>query len=198
MRAKRPLISRIAGWLGVDRNPLRRRTDRIESALRIALVLVFLSCGPLLALWAGNATHVSGLREVRSERGWQHVKAVVTKAGPLATSPYGAMTTTWVPGRWRTHSGRIGTGLIPTAAGTPVGSVVGVWLNRAGRVTGQQPLTAGLVLLRVVLAEIVTLLAAGLTAFLVAVWIRWLLNRRRLAHWAIEWSLVGPRWTTRR
>src|SRR5215470_7686523 len=87
-RVKRPLISRIAGWLGMDRNPLRRRTDRIESALRILLVLAFLTFGPLLAVWVGKAAHVGGMREVRSDRGWQHVNAVVTKAVPLATSPY--------------------------------------------------------------------------------------------------------------
>ena len=49
----------------MDRNPLRRRTDRIESALRIALVLAFLTFGPLLTVWVGQATHVSGMREVR-------------------------------------------------------------------------------------------------------------------------------------
>jgi hypothetical protein len=49
-----------------------------------------------------------------------------------------------------------------------------------------------------VVAEIVTLIGAGVAAFLAAAWIHWLLNRRRLARWAIEWSLVGPRWTTRR
>jgi uncharacterized iron-regulated membrane protein len=28
--------------------------------------------------------------------------------------------------------------------------------------------------------------------------IRWQLNRRRLASWAMEWAAFGPRWTTLR
>jgi hypothetical protein len=183
----------------VDGNPLRRRTDRIESAIRIALVLAFLVGGPLLAVSVGRVTHASGLREVRSERAWQQVDAVVTKpAPPRSASPYGAMATTWVPGRWTVPSGQVRTGLVPATAGTPAGAVIAVWLDRAGRVTGQQPLTSGLVVLRVVIAEIFTLIGAGFAAFLLAAGVRWLLNRRRLACWAIEWSLVGPRWTMRR
>jgi hypothetical protein len=193
----RPLIWRIVRWLGVDGNPLRRRTDRIESAIRIALVLAFLVGGPLLSVTVGRATSASGLREVQSERAWRRVDAVLTKPAPPSTSPYGAMATTWVPGRWKV-SGQVKTGFVPTVAGAPAGAVVTVWLNRAGRVTGQQPVTAGLVLLRVVLAEIFTLIGTGFAALLIAAGTRWLLNRRRLARWAIEWSLVGPRWTTRR
>jgi hypothetical protein len=194
----RPIIWRIVRWLGADGNPLRRRTDRIESAIRIALVLAFLIGGPLLAVTVGRATNASGMREVRSERTWRQVSAVLTRSAPQSTSPYGAITTIWVPGRWNVAPGKVRTGFVPTAAGTPAGAVVTIWLDRAGRVTGQQPVTAGIVLLRVVVAEIFALIGAGFAAFLVAVGTRWLLNRRRLARWANEWSLVGPRWTSRR
>lgn len=182
----------------MDRNPLRRRTDRIESAIRIVLVLAFLVGGPMLAAAVGRVTDASGLRQVRAERAWRQVDAVLTKPAPQSTSPYGAMATTWVPGRWHVAPGRVRTGFVPTVAGTPAGAEVTVWLDRNGRVTGQAPLTAGVVLLRVVVAEILTLIGAGFAAFIVAVGVRWLLNRRRLARWAIEWSMVGPRWTMRR
>lgn len=194
----RPFIWRIVRWLGVDRNPLRRPTDRIESAIRIALVLAFLAGGPVLAVTVGRATSASGLAEVRSERAWQRVDAVVIKPAPPSATPYGTVATTWVPGRWEVAPGRVRTGFVPAAAGTPAGAVITVWLDRAGRVTGQQPLTPGVVLLRVVVAEILALIGAGFAAFVLAGGVRWLLNRRRLARWATEWSMVGPRWTTRR
>lgn len=194
----RPLIWRIVRWLGVDGNPLRRRTDRIESAIRIVLVLAFLVGGPLLAVTVGRVTDANGLRQVRSERSWRQVDAVLTRSVPQSTSPYGAMATTWVQGRWKVAPGQVRTGLVPAVAGAQAGAVVTVWLDRAGRVTGQAPVTTGDVLLRVVVAEILTLIGAGFAAFLIAVGVRWLFNRRRLARWAIEWSMVGPRWTTRR
>jgi len=194
----RPLIWRIAGWLGMDGNPLRRRMDRIESAVRVALVLAFLVGGPLLAVSAGRLIDASGLRQVTSERAWRQENAVVTRSVSTGHGPYGAMTQIWAPGRWRLASGKIRTGFVPTMVGTQVGAVVSVWLDQAGRVTGRPPLTTGLVLLRVVITEICSLAAAGLGLLLVAVWVRWLLNRRRLALWAIEWAMVGPRWTTRR
>ena len=54
MRAASPLAGRLACWLGTDGNPLRRRTDRIESALRLLLVLAFVAASPLLAGLAGR------------------------------------------------------------------------------------------------------------------------------------------------
>lgn len=198
MRSMRLLIWQIVRWLGVDRNPLRRPTDRIESVIRIALVLAFLVGGPLLAVTVGRATSAIGMAEVRSERAWRQVDAVLIKPAPQPASPYGEMATTWVPGRWEAARGQVRTGFVPVTAGTPAGAVVTVWLDRTGRVTGQQPLTAGVVLLRVVVAEIFSLVGAGFAALVLAVGARWLLNRRRLARWAIEWSMVGPRWTTRR
>ncbi len=161
-------------------------------------MLAFLVCGPILAVAVGHATNASGLREVRSERSWREVDAVLTRPAPQSTNPYGAMATRWVPGRWKVAPGQVRTGLVPAAAGTPAGTVITVWLNGAGRVTNQSPVTPGLVLMRVVLAEIFTLIGAGLVAFAVAGCARVLLNHRRLARWAIEWSMVGPRWTTRR
>jgi hypothetical protein len=43
---------------------------------------------------------------------------------------------------------------------------------------------------------VVFLLASVL--FAVGLVIHWLMERRRLAAWAAEWAVFGPRWTTRR
>jgi hypothetical protein len=41
-------------------------------------------------------------------------------------------------------------------------------------------------------------LCAATTALLICCWLgRLALDRRRLAKWASEWSLTGPRWTSR-
>jgi len=162
-------------------------------------VLAFLIGGPLLAISAGRLTDSSGLAQVKAERSWHAVNAVLARSAPRAYTAYAATQTYWEPARWRLASGQTRTGLVPAAPGTPAGTLVTIWLNRAGQVTGHQPpLTPGLVVVRVAIAVIVTLAGAAIAALLLGLWFRWLLNRRRLARWAIEWALVGPRWTTRR
>jgi hypothetical protein len=69
---KRMRRSRTLGW---DRNPLRRRTDRIEAAMVAALIGVFLICAPVLAAvashWIGSAT----VPEQTIEAAWRLVPA---------------------------------------------------------------------------------------------------------------------------
>lgn len=33
-------LARCARWLGLDRNPLRRRTDQLEAAIRLTMVIL--------------------------------------------------------------------------------------------------------------------------------------------------------------
>ena len=59
------MAPRIARRLGLDRNPLRRRADKIAALLAALLVAVFLIGAPMVSAaaigWAG-----------RSEAAWQH------------------------------------------------------------------------------------------------------------------------------
>jgi hypothetical protein len=52
-------LTRPTRTLGLDRNPLRRATDRAEAWIRVGLVAVFLAAGPVAILgagrWAGHA-----------------------------------------------------------------------------------------------------------------------------------------------
>jgi hypothetical protein len=52
-------FTRLGRAIGLDRNPLRRATDRTEAWIRAGLVAVFLIAGPMTALaaghWAGQA-----------------------------------------------------------------------------------------------------------------------------------------------
>lgn len=46
--------ARLARALGLDRNPLRRASDRAEAWIRIGLLAVFLIAGPIVAIGAGG------------------------------------------------------------------------------------------------------------------------------------------------
>ena len=58
MSGIRKRVQRLACWLGLDGNPLRRRIDRLATVLAALLLLVFLVGAPLLAIgaygWAGR------------------------------------------------------------------------------------------------------------------------------------------------
>jgi hypothetical protein len=54
-------IARLASALGLDSNPLRRASDRVEAWLRVGLVAIFLIVGPLAALEAGHWAHHAGI-----------------------------------------------------------------------------------------------------------------------------------------
>jgi hypothetical protein len=194
----RLLIRRIAGWLGADGNPLRRRSDRFEGAVRLTLVLAFVIAAPMLAPAVGKLTDVSGMREVHAEQSWRQVDAIVVRSAPQQFDGYGAAATVWLRGRWQAPSGAIRYGLVPTQAGAQKGTAVPIWVDRRGQITGRHPLTADLVTLRVVVLEMLTLLGLA-AAMLVLAWlVRWMLDRRRMAYWGIEWTYFGPRWTSRR
>ena len=75
--ASRPLTMLIA--MG---NPLRRRSDRIESLLMFALVMAFLAAAPGLCWWAGRSSYLADVRAREWER--THVFEVTASlVGPV-------------------------------------------------------------------------------------------------------------------
>jgi hypothetical protein len=188
---------RLARRLGLDANPLRRRTDRIATCLAAQLLLVFLVGAPLLAIaafgWAGRA----GAAEQRAEHSWRQVPAVLLKSvqvpDPFATGLFGY---TWVPARWIAPDGQARSGKIPVVEAMAAGRQVRIWVDAAGRLT-DAPLSSRAVVARSASAAAIAT-AALLVVLAVLAWAgRKLLDRRRLADWELGWSVVGPKWTRR-
>ena len=161
-------------------------------------MIAFLVAAPLMAPWVGHLASVAGMRQVRQERSWQQVNAVLTHSAPHQSYGYGALTTYWVPARWTAPSGTVRSGEVPARAGMPAGTKIEVWVDGAGRVMGHQPVTTDAVRVRTVLSEYVTVAGLGIILLLLAGLITIMLNRRRMTYWAMEWACFGPRWTTRR
>ena len=188
---------RVVRRLGLDSNPLRRRTDRIAGCLGAGLLIGFLAGAPLLTLgavhWAGQA----GAAEQRAQRTWHQVEAVLLRSAPapaaLANGLYGG---TWVPARWTAPDGRSRNGEIDVTTGLAKGQTLPIWVDPAGLPTGP-PLTHRAVVARTVLAAaLAPIVLAIVLGFLAGVG-RWVIDRRRLAGWDAAWATVGPHWTTR-
>jgi hypothetical protein len=188
----------MAGWIAADGNPLRRRVDKVEAAVRVMLLVAFLVLAPLLAPVAGHLATADGMRQVRQERSWREVRAVLLRSAPQDSYGYGSTASFWVPARWTAPDGTARSGLVPARAGIAAGGSERIWVNQAGQVTGRQPMTAQLVSFRAMLVKLGT--AAGLLVLALALMsmLRAMLDRRRMTCWAIEWASFGPRWSARR
>jgi hypothetical protein len=185
---------RLARRLGLDGNPLRRRTDKIAACLAALLVAVFLAGAPLLSVaaigWAGRA----GAAGQRAERSWHQVPAVLLQAAPARAGE--VLSYSLVPARWSAPGGRVRTGQIPVSTGLAAGRTVPLWVDAAGSPTGP-PLSHWAVLTRVAAAATGATAALGIALLCLACAGRWILDRRRIAGWEAGWAAVGPQWAKR-
>jgi hypothetical protein len=180
---------RLARRLGLDGNPLRRRTDKIAACLAALLLAVFLIGAPLLSVaaigWAGRA----GAAELRAERSWRQTPAVLLPDTPAAGQILGHSRG---PARLTPSGNPERTGQIPVSTGLSVGRpMVPLWLAPAGSRARPGLSHRGLVANEAAAALVATVALS--IALLSLAWAgRWLLDRRRLAGWEAEWAVVGP------
>ena len=185
----------LARRLGLDHNPLRRRTDKIAAGLAAALMAVFLVGAPVLAAvtvgWVGRATAA----EQQAGRSWRQVPAVLEQAAvvPAAVESLGQ---SWVRARWIAPDGRSHAGQIPVRGALPAGRTVPLWVDAAGSRTGPPP-ARHVALARQAAASVIAVVTLGIVLLCLAGAGRWVLDRRRLAEWETGWAAVGPQWTRR-
>lgn len=185
---------RLTRRLGRERNPLRRRSDLIEAWIAPVAIAAFLVLGPLLAATAGAWVRADNAATRHAQLSWQHVPAVLLAAapGPMMSDNGANSWVDWTPARW-TVEGRLRIGKIPAVAGTPAGSTVPVWLDRAGNVR-LPAMTPAQTEHRVIGAESMALAAVAMLLAGLALVSRRVLDRQRLAAWEAAWLVVGPQW----
>jgi hypothetical protein len=189
-------LARLLRGRRLDRNPLRRGSDRAETVVLGALLAAFLAAAPFAAHAAGSWAHASAVRDAQAQRASLHqVTATLLGAAPVL-SGYGLASDFAVEARWRAPDGRVRTGELLVTATAAAGHSTRIWVDRAGRLTG--PLSRDQVTGRVQLA--VGVAVGGLAVLLiVAAWlVREGIDRRRMAAWDADWLANGPRWSPRR
>src|SRR6516225_5405730 len=184
--------SRLARTLGLDGNPLRRRTDKIAAFLGVLLVAAFLIGAPVVARAAIGWVSRVAAAEQQAMRSWHQVPAVVQKAAPAPA----AWEVSWVPARWTAPGGRPRTGRIPVSDAVAAGQTIRLWVDAAGTPTGPPPGQAPVELDDVATAA-VAVVALGIVLLCLMGAGRFVLDRRRLAGWEAAWADVGPQWTKR-
>ena len=189
--------TRLARRLGLDRNPLRRRTDKIGACVAALLLAVFLIGAPLLSVAAAGWAARAGASGQRAERSWRQVSAVLMPPSSAPdTSAGGVSGYSWVPARWAAPDGRARKGVIPVSTALSADHTVRLWVDAAGSPTGP-PVKHRSVVADEAMAGVVATVALGIVLLCLALAGRWVLGRRQLADWEAAWAAVGPQWTKR-
>jgi len=187
--------TRLARRLGLDHNPLRRRSDVIEAWLLPATIAAFLILGTLVAGLVSLRVSADNAEARRAEQTWRPAPAVLLRPapGPMMSDDGANAWLVWTPARW-VADGRTRTGVVPAPSGTRAGATVRVWLDRAGSVQ-PPPLTPDGAGDRVAAAISFSLAALAVFLAALALLARLVLDRRRLAGWEADWLAVGPQWS---
>lgn len=193
-------------WLGrvlrgrrLDRNLLRRGSDRAETVVLGVLLAIFLAGAPFAAHAAGSWAYALSVREAQAQRAsLHHVPATLLQTAPAWTAyANSGGVAPDVDARWRAPDGQVRTGEVLVPVGTAAGSTVLVWTNQAGQLAGP-PLGPTQLASRAQLAGGAAVGSLAI-ALIVAGWLaRRSLDRRRLAGWDADWLANGPRWSPRR
>jgi hypothetical protein len=178
-----------------DRNPLRRASDRAETAVLALLVIAFLAAAPFAAQASGAWAHAMAHHaQVTQEASWHEVPGRVLSvssgsggyADPIAQAQ----------ARWTAPDGKVITGEIPVPLSTAGGATVPLWVTNGGQLT-DQPLQDSQVSDSAYFAGTFGVIALATLLVIIGMLARRALDRRRMAAWDAEWRAAGPRWTTR-
>jgi hypothetical protein len=199
MRAQR---SPGSSWLGrllrgrrLDRNPVRRGSDRAETVVLGVLLAAFLAGAPFAAHAAGSWTYATSAREAQVQRVVYHqVPATLLQAAtPSGIIGGGAE----AQARWKAPDGHVRTGEVFGLSVAPAGSTIMIWVNQSGQVT-DSPLQHSQVTVRTDIARVLAVAVLAIALMVVGWAARWALDRRRLAGWDAEWLATGGQRNSRR
>jgi hypothetical protein len=191
------LLTRVVRSAGLDRNPLRRASDRLEAYSRVCAVVALTVTGPALAWIAGYQTYRDGVRIESAERVGRHqTEAVLLQVATDPATPPGIAPTVLATASWALPDGTIRTGWVPARAGTTAGAAVPLWIDAQGLPTPPPRMhdeTVAQTTAAVLLAPLALALLVGGTHLT----LRTVVRRRQLAQWNAAWLRVEPHWSGR-
>lgn len=179
--------------LGLDHNPLRRRSDKIETAAVWVATALLIAALPM-ALLIGFAVYQQNKAISDEQYGQRHsVAAQLDGSQPTVRTDSTGATIFEAQARWVTQDGtHIGEIQVPVNSAPE--SVVHIWTNDQGAQVAA-PLTWESALGRGAIAGLATIGGLGLMLWGAIKVGKWRLNRRRFQAWEQEWQHIDPHWT---
>lgn len=192
---------RCASWArrraGLDRNPARRGTDRIEAWARIGLVVFFLIAAPVATIGVGRWSDAVITSHARARAAAEYqVPATLRTRAPGDYPAPGSDIAGWTPARWTAPDGTPRSGEIVAPAGILAGQTVRIWTDVRGNLVtpplGQAQITSRAISFAAMAPPLLALVLLGIGGLLHRA-----LDRRRMAAWEAGWAAVEPQWTRR-
>ncbi len=177
-----------------DRNPLRRRSDRLETYLLAGLFVAAAAGAPFAGQAAGHAAYVRALQAEQAQQASSHqVRAVLTRSAGSAVNGYSLSTDVPVQATWTSVTGVKRTGQVLAVAGSPKGSTVTIWTDDAGNLTSP-PLQPSQVTGQSDLAALGAVTGVGILYLGGTLVARRVFYKRRMAAWASDWEVTARAW----
>jgi hypothetical protein len=180
--------------LGFGRNPLRRKEDRVESALLLSALVAGLLVIPAAAA-LGTTVRDRAEQTAAQQRAELHPVQARTLEDTADVVPASlGRSVTRVRVMWFDRSGSRQEGWSAVVIGTRAGTELTIWLDRTGAMARAPRESAENAALGVAAGVTVPMFAWPLLFALFRL-VRRPLDRRRTQDWAREWEQVAPRWT---
>lgn len=190
-------FNRLRRRLGFDRSDLRRRIDRVQWALGLGLLVLFVVVATPLGTWIGMLTYGSGVHQEHRQAAARHsvTATVIGGAGVGSSGGHGYLHQT-VRATWpdpSTPNGPPRTGVIPAWKGATPGATRHIWVTGSGEPT-VKPRPHSRTVADTAYITSATVLATGLPVLLVYWGVRFQCDRQRDKMWDADWArLDTPR-----
>lgn len=187
-------LARLGRWFGLDRNPLRRRSDRVEGFVRLFAVVVF-AVAAVLASSTAAQNYESGLRAAAEEAKGRHQTTVVLLEHPRMVAVPGQPVTVggYARAQWRAQDGTTKEAVLRVPSALRAGDRTPIWLDTAGRQV-EPPGTRQITLLSLVAVALGMTVAVAVLLILLVVGVRQFNEHRWRRIWEAEWAAVEPQW----
>lgn len=191
-------LSRAIRGARLDRNPLRRATDRLQTCL-LAGLFVGLAVGALFgAQVASHASYHEALQARQVQLANRHEVRAVLTSDAAALSGYSLDARVLTAASWTSVTGVHRSGEVPAPPGSRSGTAVTIWTNDDSGYLSSPPLTMAEAAGQADAAIAGVITGAGLV-YVVGAWgIVMLLNRRRMAAWEADWLASARTWNRQR
>jgi hypothetical protein len=193
------LLKQLTRRLGLTRNPLCRRVDRIEGAVRLLLALFVLAALAVSTVIALNSYATAASAAAAERHQLRQVEVVLLEDAPSSVSDPPAAASPPQPGvqaRWTLPDGSTRVGGVYIREAAISGESVQAWMNAFYDPVRPPAERDDLVMRAALMGLVVATLSCSLFsgAYQLA---RRQLNRRRDTAWTREWLLVSNSWRDR-
>lgn len=191
-------MSRVIRGARLDRNPLRRGIDRMETCLLAVLFIALAAGAPFAVRAASHAAFVGALQARQQEMATRHHVAAALTSAAAPANGYGLPAYVLAPATWTSATGIHRAGDVPVLPGSPKGTPVTVWTDDSTGYLAGPPLTVSDAASQADAIMVGVIVMAGIACVCGTAAIRQLANHRRMAAWEADWVSTAQVWNRQR